>query len=195
MAAPRKQTQKKKPAQDPTAAMHADVDALASPTQPGDPIELNGHVFRPRRLKVRQITPFLAKARPIIAALTSSPDAANGGPALPPDAPADGQGGNPDPASIQSMYLARMSEFDWIMGIAQDHLQTVLEALAIAMEPDQDQHAQESFIERLEDLDVADLLTLVRHVVVLNMDFLKGRGLTVPRFNPDNLPGRPASKP
>lgn len=161
-----------------TAALDADVRALAPPTEIAETID--GHQFTFRPLRVKQFFPFLALARPLFAALAkaSSPPAQG----LPPGA-VSGQGGEPTEgaAPVQAPDLTAMvGDTDALLALLETEGPTAIRALAVGIEADQSDEAQAATVAKLEDLTVVGLLVAFKHFVVLNAGFFAAQGLRLP---------------
>lgn len=169
----------------PAKAVQQDVDRLAPP----EPVEvtLGGYQYTVRPLKMRQVFPFLKMIRPIFAILSSGPASAGAG--LPPASATPGQGGTPNApqASIPGQQelpqhvVHVMNDADFIMGVLEDHGPTVLRALACALDANQNADHQQQLLQQFDDMDVVDVLVLVKHVVTVNAGFFVAQGLTLGR--------------
>lgn len=178
---------KRRQQQIPNAAkdVQNDVDRLAPP----EPVELTlGHYnYTVRPLKMRQVFPFLKLIRPVFATLSSGPAGAVAG--LPPVSATPGQGGTPE--SLQAPIPGQqelpqhvvhiMNDADFILGALEQHGPTVLKALACALDTNQNADHQAQLLQQFDDLDVVDVLVLVKHVVVVNAGFFVAQGLTLGR--------------
>ncbi len=172
-------------------ASSEDLRRLAGEARRGREVQLGEdgeHTFIVRPLKVKQILPFLATARPVFAALFPPAQAAPAG--LPPAGAEAGQGGTP----TEQLPVLQNDAERWLELVTEQGPE-VLAALAIALEQDQSHEAQAEFVKRLEELEVVDLLVLVTQFVQVNGDFLKARGLTLPRALPSfGVPSPAAAK-
>ena len=167
-----------------TAALHADIDAHV----PGAPRELTFElgggakaVFVLSPIRVKQVFPFLQAARPIFAALVAKPSSP--APVLPPTPAEGGQGGDPTPAP--DAVDARLDSADWILGIVEQHGPAVIHAIAIGIaQVDRDQARWMDNIAAvaatLEEMQLVDLIVLLRNFVEINASFFTGQGLTLP---------------
>lgn len=123
-------------------------------------------------IEVRNTFPFLALARPMLAALarSSSPPSV-----LPPAGNADPQGGaaseNPLAGMDANQLAQAVQDGDRMIALVTDHGAELVQALAVGIDEPQDKVGQ---------LRLPDLVTLVKHFIVVNADFLKARGLALP---------------
>lgn len=163
------QTPKANPATD--ADNQADIAAHAPPAEVV--AQFTDATITIRPMRVRQVFPFLALARPLFAALTQPP-ASPPGAGLPPAPGAGAAQGDDSPAPSPLDQLAtQMANADWMMDMLEQHGPQVIEALAIATDTP---------VETIRDLFVVELATLIKHVVVVNADFFKAQGLTLPQM-------------
>lgn len=167
------------------AAMRADVDAHVAPKP--EQVTLGGHSFDVAPLKVKQFFPLLQAIRPLTAALVSRPSSPR--PGLPPDEGGQAQGGDLSPAD---QVDAALNDADWILAMFEQHGPTVIHALAIGLAPiHRDQAKWDENIAdteaAIEELDLVDLVVLLKHFVTVNAGFFVDRGLKLPRVPGLNL--------
>lgn len=136
----------------------------------------DGQQFTIRPMVTKQIFAFVGIVRPIFAALAKKPDA--GRPGLP---QADGQGGtNPDDqAALDAALPTLAGSFDNWLGLMEDYGPEVLRALAVMIERDQALEVQQHVYNVLENVEIGDVLVVLRHAITANVDFLKAQGLTL----------------
>lgn len=148
----------------------SDVDALAPP-EPAE-ILIGGERFAITPMKVRQVFPFLKTARPLFDALVSRKPSA----ALPPaeGQAAQGVGASPEPLEIE----AAMNDAKWVLDMLSDHGEAAISALSIGCDIPQD---------KLENLEVVGLVTLLKHFVKVNAGFFVAQGLSLPQLAPASL--------
>lgn len=138
----------------------------------------DGDQFTVRPMTTKQMFAFLSIARPIFAALAQKPDA--GRPGLPQAADQGGTQTDEEPGAVADEGLPALAgRVDVWLGLFEENGPEVLRAIAVAVERNQDPEVQQSVYNRLEDIEVADLFLVIRHVVTCNVDFFKAQGLTL----------------
>lgn len=144
------------------AQLHEDVDvhadAQAGPLQ----VTIEGVEFMLAPMRVAQVFPFLKHARPIFTALAQKPPSPPS--ALPLAGAGPGQGGGG--------FEAALADGDWLIGMLADHGEALVRALG---------SATGKSVEVLDELSVVGLVTLVKHVVQVNVDFFVAQGLSLPQ--------------
>lgn len=169
-------TRKKAQPIPPAQQVQNDVDRLVNAQQSAKTVDLGQYSFTVYPLKVRQLFPFLQLVRPLFAALS-----APRGPDLPPTTPVVGQGGDVDPAEQQlpANVQSVLTDVDYMVDMISEHGPTILKAMACGLDSTGKAEAQRQLVEQMEDLELADLLVLVRHFVQVNAGFFVARGLTL----------------
>lgn len=161
------------------AALDADVDAHAAAVLKPEPITLGPHTFHVAPMKVRQVFPFLKLARPLFAALVKRPSSPPA--ALPPSMVGPGQGSDLPPAAVAltgAELEAALGDAEFILDLLEEHGPGVVKALAVGITTDLAKVPDTETT--IGDLELVDLVVLLKHFVVVNASFFAERGLSLP---------------
>ena len=169
----------------PTAAqaeLDRDVDAHADAALPAEPIRLGKHAFTVEPIKVHQLFPFLKLARPIFAALVKRSSSLPS--ALPPAGAGPGQGSDSLPPAAVGLTGAELEaglgDAEFMLDLLEQEGPNLVKALAVGLTVAREPVALKATEDAIGDLAVVELVTLLKHFVLVNASFFAAQGLSLP---------------